>query len=138
MFDFWQVFAVNRFNMTMMALMLLPGVLVLSSCATLFNDKDPPIGIDSNPAGAEVFVNGNYVGTTPVEVKLTVRQEHAIVFRKEGYEDKTYHLSNSVGVGWIVLDILGGLVPIIVDAATGDWMELNQETVNVVLKSQDG
>ena len=133
-----KVVTVILHNRASFTFLLLAGAVALASCATLFNDKNPPIGINSNPAGAEVFVDGNYVGTTPVEVKLSVRKEHAIVFRKDGYEDKTYHLSNFVGVGWIVLDILGGLVPIIVDAATGDWMELSQENVAVALRSHDG
>jgi hypothetical protein len=32
-------------------------------------------------------------------------------------------VKGKVGVKWIVLDILGGFVPVIVDAATGNWYE---------------
>jgi len=45
-------------------------------------------------------------------------------------------LNNSVGAGWFVLDILGGLIPIIIDAATGNWYGLDQEHVNAVLEQQ--
>lgn len=40
------------------------------------------------------------------------------------------------GAGWIVLDVLAGLVPIIVDAATGAWYGLDQDNVNAVLEKQ--
>jgi len=35
-----------------------------------------------------------------------------------------------------VLDVLGGLVPIIVDAATNSWYKLDQSNFNAVLASQ--
>ena len=109
----------------------------LSNCATVFNDQEPLVGIGSQPAGAEVYVNGEYVGATPVQVELSVHREHTIVFRKEGFDDRTFRLSNEVGVLWIVLDVVTGLIPLIVDAATGNWLELSDETVDVVL-TRDG
>ena len=117
--------------------LLLVMVMMTASCATLFNDINPAVNIDSDPEGARVYVNGNYMGTTPVEVKLTVDRDHTIVFRKEGFEDKTYRLANEVGLVWIILDVLGGLIPIIVDAATGEWFELSEEYVGVVLEGQN-
>ena len=108
----------------------------LAGCATLFNDKSPNIPIASNPEGATVYVDGYYVGETPVSVDLSVRSEHTIVFRKEGFRDRIYQVSRSVGLGWVVLDILGGFVPLIVDAATGDWFMLDTDHVNVILAPQ--
>ena len=117
------------------------GVLVLiacaalSNCATVFNDREPLVDIDSQPAGADVYVDGEYLGTTPVQVELSVHREHTIVFRKDGFDDRTFRLSNEVGALWIVLDVVTGLIPLIVDAATGNWLELGDETVDVVLTS---
>ena len=107
------------------------AVAALSGCATLFNDKTPSVDVASNPEGAEVYVYGNYVGETPVRVDLSVRKEHTIAFREDGYKDRTYQVSRSVGIGWVILDILGGLAPLIVDAATGDWFMLDH--VNVIM-----
>lgn len=118
-------------------LVMVAVVLAGTGCATLFNNKTPEIDVASNPEGAEVYVDGHYVGTTPVEVELSVREEHVIEFRKEGYENKTYRVSRFVGFGWIVLDILGGLIPIIVDAATGDWFMLDADNVNVLLVEKE-
>ena len=109
----------------------------LSNCATVFNDREPLVDIGSQPAGAEVYVDGEFVGTTPVQVELSVHREHTIVFRKEGFDDRTFRLSNEVGALWIVLDVVTGLIPLIVDAATGNWLELREEAVHVVL-TRDG
>ena len=116
--------------------MLIASV-ALSNCATVFNDQEPLVDIGSQPAGAEVYVDGAHVGTTPVQVELSVHRAHTIVFRKEGFDDRTFRLSNEVGVLWIVLDVVTGLIPLIVDAATGNWLELSDEAVDVVL-TRDG
>ncbi len=71
-----------------------------------------------------------------MKVQLQNDKEYKIEFRKEGFQTKTYNLGKRVGAGWIILDILGGLVPIIVDVATGGWYELDNTNVKVVLEKQ--
>lgn len=110
--------------------------LILISCATIFKGSTDDVSFSSEPSGAKVYVNGNLLGTTPVQLELKSKSSYTIEFKKEGYETKTVLLNNSVGAGWIVLDILGGLIPIIIDAATGNWYELDQEHVNAVLEAQ--
>lgn len=110
--------------------------LIVISCATIFKGSTDDVNFSSDPSGAKVYVNGNLLGTTPVQLELKSKNSYTIEFRKEGYETKTVLLNNSVGGGWIVLDILGGLIPIIIDAATGNWYELDQEHVNAVLEQQ--
>ena len=123
-------FTIMKYSRLLLTLLLLAA---LSGCASLFNNKTPAVDIASNPTDASVYINGNYVGETPVTVDLSVRREHTITFRKEGYKDKSYQVHRSVGLGWIVLDLLGGLVGIIVDAAMGDWFMLDTEHVNVIM-----
>jgi hypothetical protein len=108
--------------------------IVLSGCATLFNEKDPAVSFMSSPSDAQVYVNGAQMGETPCTIKLETDKEYTIEFRKDGYQTKTYFLTNQIGPVWIILDILGGFIPIIVDAATGDWYELSQEYVSVSLE----
>lgn len=112
------------------------SIISFNSCATLFKGSTDGVSFSSDPSGAKVYVNGNLLGTTPVQLELKSKNSYTIEFRKEGYETKTVLLNNSVGGGWIVLDILGGLFPIIIDAATGNWYELDQEHVNGVLEKQ--
>jgi len=39
-------------------------------------------------------------------------------------------------VGWIILDVLAGLVGVIVDAATGAWYSFDQKNVDAILIKQ--
>lgn len=94
------------------------------------------MSFSSDPSGAKVYVNGTLLGTTPVQLELKSKNSYTIEFKKEGYETRIVLLNNSVGAGWIVLDVLGGLIPIIIDAATGNWYTLDQEHVNAVLEQQ--
>lgn len=110
---------------------------VFSGCATLFGPKKHPLDLNSNPQGAEVIINGVNRGTTPVKLKLKADQSYTIEFKKEGYEQVTRVVNTEVGAGWVVLDVLGGLVPVIVDAATGNWNKLDQEVVNATLSEQN-
>ncbi len=43
---------------------------------------------------------------------------------------------SSVGAGWIVVDFVCGVFPLLVDAVTGDWKSLDQNNVNVVLEKK--
>ena len=56
-----------------------------------------------------------------------------IQFAKEGYETVSCALNATTNVGIVVLDVLGGLVPLIVDAATGNWKTLEEDACSVEL-----
>ena len=58
---------------------------------------------------------------------------YSVSVSKDGYETGYATLTNRVGAGWVILDILSGLVPIVVDAVTGAWGGLSPDTVHLVL-----
>jgi len=108
----------------------------LSSCALIFKGTKEELNFGSDPQRAEVYVNGVRMGETPLSLKLVTKNTYTIEFRKEGYRPETFQVNNSVGAGWIVLDILAGLVPIVIDAATGAWYHLDQKNINAILEKQ--
>ena len=122
--------------LSIILLLLTFSLLFLNSCATLFKGSTEEVSFSSEPTGAEVYVNGQYMGETPFPLNLESDKHYTIEFRLEGYENKTVLINNSVGAGWIILDILGGLIPIIVDAATGDWYYLDETNVKAALEVQ--
>jgi len=109
-------------------------VLSLSGCAAIFKGNSSKVDTNSTPKGAQVYVDGNLMGETPIRLKLESKRTYAIEFRMEGYKSKTFNITNHVGAGWIILDVLAGLVGVIVDAATGAWYELDQKNINVILE----
>lgn len=127
----------NRFKRIGVVMCFIASVsFTFYGCATVFKGGNQKIDFSSNPSGAKVYVNGQLMGTTPFEIKLESKKTYTIEFRKDGYENKTVVVTNSVGAGWIILDVLFGLVPIIVDAATGNWYNLDQDHVNAALEQQ--
>ncbi len=111
-----------------LALFVAPG------CATVFSGSTDAVNFSSEPTGANVYVNGQMLGKTPFEVVLKSDQSHNVEFRKSGFENKTVVLTNSVGAGWVVLDIVFGLIPVVVDAASGAWYGLDQDHVAAALE----
>jgi hypothetical protein len=130
-------FAINKLTVfgTTVCLFII-SVCLLIGCASIFKGTSTNVDFSSDPYGAKVYVNGNLMGTTPVKLKLESKKVYNIEFKKEGFETKTFTITNHVGAGWIILDILGGLVPVVIDAVTGAWYNLDQDNVNVILEKQ--
>jgi hypothetical protein len=109
----------------------------MTGCATIFKGSTDAIGVNSNPSGARVYADGAEVcSSTPCEVKLKSNKSWNILIKMDGYKEKTVMVSNSVGAIWIILDILAGLVPIIIDAATGSWYHFDRNMVTVTLEKE--
>lgn len=121
--------------MTRLRIPLVLAVLLLSvsSCAALFNSGTKGVVFTSEPNGAEVFINGQPYGRTPLSLKLKQKKDYVVMFRRSGFEERSYIVNNHVGAGWVILDVLGGLVPVIIDGATGAWYSLDDSSVHGVL-----
>lgn len=115
---------------------LISLVLMLSGCALLFTGGKAEMNVTSDPEGAEVWVNGVSYGKTPVKFKLKTNQKYTFEFKKEGYKPEIRVIENKIGVGWVILDVLAGLAPVIVDVYTGAWYVLDQKNVDAQLERQ--
>ena len=108
--------------------------LSMSGCATILKQKTRAVSFDSEPQGADVYVDGNRVGETPFALNLSNLKSVNVTFRKDGYEDKTYIINTKVGGGWVVADIFGLVVlNILVDACTENWLNLDTSYVKVLM-----
>ena len=110
--------------------------MLFNQCALIFSGTKSNVGFDATPTSCEVYVDGVKLGTTPCKIELKRDKEYTIEFRKAGYGTRTYKISNSVNAGYVVLDVLGGLIPVIIDAATGSWYSFDQYNINTVLEKQ--
>jgi hypothetical protein len=104
--------------------------LVMTGCGALFNGGPATVQFTSTPDGAEVWIDGTPRGRTPVMLQLSKNQNHTILFKKEGYGDFGASLNKQVSAGLVILDVLGGLIPVVIDAATGSWYKLSANTVH--------
>ena len=93
-----------------------------TGCATVLNSGPKPVGFNSDPDGADVVVNGEVKGTTPVTLDLHPERDYTVVISKRAYDDYPVALGTHTQPGWVILDVFAfGLLAITVDAITGEW-----------------
>ncbi len=115
-------------------ILILPCIcLTFAGCGTLFNSAGGEVNFSSNPPGADVIVDGLTLGQTPVMLDLEKKTTHQVIIKDDNAE-RTFLINHKVGAGWVILDILGGVLPVIVDAVTGDWYNLSPKTVHAELQ----
>lgn len=83
-----------------MYLRLLSAIILtfsLSSCATLFGDKDKTVRVESNPPGAKIYVNNLPFGKTPAVIALqNLRSGNHITLKLDGYETTSRPIATSI------------------------------------------
>jgi hypothetical protein len=108
--------------------------LATSACATVLGSKQKQFSFGSTPDGAEVTVDGNPVGMTPLTVELSNTQAHTVVFHKKGFTDIGCEMGKGTGAGWVIADVVFGFVPLVVDAATNNWSQTKTHECNQTLQ----
>lgn len=111
------------------------AMIIFGGCATIFNGSTESVAISSEPSGAKVYINGVYMGEAPVQIQLKTNKSYTVEFRKDGFGSRTVLINNSVGIGWVILDAIFGLIPIVVDAATGSWYGFDNDFITAHLEA---
>ncbi len=115
-------------NVVMAALV----VLTTNGCS-LFAPKSETVSVNSEPQGAQVYVNNTLKGTTPCSVSVPCKGAD-IVVKKDGYNTQVYTIGHSLGTCGI-LDIVGTvmfLVPVFGLLSDGAYT-LDQHTIHAPL-----
>ena len=111
------------------------GTLAISlcSCATIVTTPVQWVRVTSWPTGADVLVNGEIRGTTPVTVTLARWGGYRIRIEMDGYQP--YEIAMHKGMnGWFFGNIaIGGLVGMVVDTCTGAIWKIHPTQVHASL-----
>lgn len=111
---------------------------LLSGCATVTRGTTDQIQIISDPSGADVRTSLNQQCVTPCTIQVARSDQFAVVFRKPGYEDQTINVTTKIAgtgaAGFAGNLLLGGIVGMGVDAATGATLEHAPSPVSAVLR----
>ena len=59
-------------------ILLVGGLLTLTSCATIISGSKQKVSFTSTPAEASVFINEEEIGKTPIETKLARKKEYDV------------------------------------------------------------
>lgn len=62
------------------------------------------------------------------------KNTYNVEFKKDGYATASVFLDNGIGGGWLIFDLICGVVPAIIDAATGCWYTFDQVHLNAELE----
>ena len=100
--------------------------LLASSCATIVAGGPDAVSFTSNPSGATVSIDDAPVGTTPCEADVG-RKARYVTMELTGYAPATVGVDRELN-GWVFGNILiGGIIGLIVDAATNNAMQAVEE-----------
>ena len=92
------------------------------------------VSIATEPPGAEVIVDGQAVGPSPVNVMLTRKTEHVVEVQSPGYES-AHVLIRSKFNPWVVGNIVvGGLIGVVVDVVTDATWKLSDNALQIQLQ----
>ncbi len=108
------------------------SLLLLSSCATIFGGKKNTINISGGPVQSQVLLDGDSIGVTPLNMRISkykLQEGSIIEIRKEGYETMTFEVARRPHVGYVLLNVLSGSIPLIVDVANGNIYRPNTRKI---------
>jgi len=117
-------------------LFLLFSFILYNGCATIFSGSREDVSFSSEPSTAKVIVDGQDRGTTPLKISLKKGKDYHIDIVKDGYQKKTFTVTYSLGAGWLILDILAGVIGVVVDAVTGNWNGFDENSYKAVLEPE--
>jgi hypothetical protein len=108
----------------------------LSGCGVIINGTRQDVTANSTPEAAKVTTmpaTAEY--QTPITLSLERKKSYSIRFERDGYSPATVEIRNTLNLPIVALDIIfiAGLVPLIVDAATGAWYKLKPGSALVVM-----
>jgi len=109
----------------LISILLLIAPMLALGCATIVVGEKQSLTFDSEPAGAQIIIDGAPMGVTPATITILKRDYiHAtVVFRKEGYTDQQATLHTKT-TGWFWGNILfGGLLGSSTDSSNGSMLE---------------
>lgn len=115
---------------------LVLATLFLASCATIMRrDTQQDVTFTTVPPNAEVFIDGESVGVSPVTTNIDTKKTYRISYELEGYPTQSYELQGNVMPKYVVGDIaigagVAGFIPLIIDHKTNKWRGFDQYEID--------
>lgn len=114
---------------------LMLSAVMLTGCATIMHGTKQTVGINSNPSNAWVWVDGNYLGNTPIVVEMTRKDNHRVYIELPGYQPYEAIFTKQMS-GWVFGNLaFGGVIGLGVDALTGGIYVLTPEIIQAEMRS---
>jgi hypothetical protein len=111
---------------TLSTSLLILIIFSFSSCATLIHGSRQELFLTCEPRVASVYVDGQYIGKTPMHTFLSRGKDHQLKIELAGYKPYETTLTRRLD-GWVFGNIL--LVGIAVDAVNGSMYRLSPKNI---------
>lgn len=115
-------------------LMLFVPLLVLFSCATVTQGTPQNVGVSSTPSGADVFIDGKYVGKTPLRISLSRSSPHSVRVELPGYEPYIAEFSRTANAMTAGNLVIGGPLGFGIDCLSGAVYQLTPTQIHAHLR----
>lgn len=128
----------RRLARPLLACAMMTVFITYTTGCSLFASSQQMLSVTSEPDGAEVKINGQYLGDTPLQTNVKRKDALMITVTKEGYKTGTRSTSTKLSTLGII-DIVGTciwLVPIIGLLGGGAW-EQDPANVHIPLSKKD-
>ena len=111
--------------------LLVAVALTAMGCATILKGRTDNITVVTDPAGAQVIVNGETKGLSPVTFAVPSDQALDIKLTKDGYQPAQVSNLPTERSGYELWDVVGGIIPLLIDRNDGAVM--GHETTTTVV-----
>lgn len=105
----------------------------LFGCAAVFRGSKDHVVVDSDPAGAETKRGEQSLGQTPVSFDVPRKGMTQVTLTKKGYDEHHVAVTKKMNGAWLTLDIVTCplliCIPLLVDAVTGAWFDVDEKYV---------
>jgi hypothetical protein len=121
--------------------LLMAVIIILPSCATILGGSRHSVRVkNGTPPNARVFLNGEYLGSAPINAKVQKNAKQGnsyIEVKADGYETSKINMTRKASVGFILLDICFGVVPLGIDLITGNIYKPRPNRIDYYLEKKD-
>lgn len=114
-----RIIMIRNISRSIISALLILSVVFCSGCATIIKGSNEKIYVDCTNGIAKVYLDGFLVGTTPLVLDLPTKNTYRLEVRMNGHEEQGKLLSSRIDESWVIVDIMLGFVPVLIDAANG-------------------
>lgn len=112
-----------------------------SSCATIIKGTQQRMNFKSNPEGARVYLNDEFLGMTPLRANIKRKTKDPMLrLEMDGYQKYEMKLNRKMN-GWVIGNIIFGslfFIGVIIDVVDGAIYTLEPGKVDAVLQESSG
>jgi hypothetical protein len=109
------------------------NILMLSSCASVIDGSTQVVVFTSTPAGAEVILDGQAIGITPLTAELERSGSKLVTVRMNGYNDQVIVMSTEFNPTVFGNIITGGTTGSSTDSTTGASLKYSPNSYHASL-----